>query len=45
MPLPGTMGAPVSGGADVTKFVKVYESLSSRTRTDPVAEDVTATFP
>jgi len=45
MPLPGTMGAPVFGGADVTKFIEAYESLSSRTGTDPAAEDVIATFP
>jgi hypothetical protein len=45
MPLPGTMGAPVFRGADVTKFIKAYESLSSRTRTDPAAEHVIATFP
>jgi hypothetical protein len=44
-PLPGTMGAPVFGGADVTKFVEAYESLFSRTRTDPAAEDDIATFP
>jgi hypothetical protein len=40
MPLPGTMGAPVFGGADVTKFIEAYESLSSRTGTDLVAEKV-----
>jgi hypothetical protein len=45
MPLPGTMGAPVFGGAHVTKFIEAYESLSSRTETDPAAEDVIATFP
>jgi len=45
MPLPDTMGTPVFGEADVTKFVKVYKCLSSRRRTDPVAEDVIATFP
>jgi hypothetical protein len=45
MPLPGTMGAPVFRGADVTKFIEAYESLSSRTGTDPAAEDVIATFP
>jgi hypothetical protein len=45
MPIPGTMGAPVFGGADVTKFIEAYDSLSSRTRTDPAAEDVIATFP
>jgi len=45
MPLPGTMGAPVFGGVDVTKFIEAYESLSSRTGTDLVAEDVIATFP
>jgi len=45
MPLPGTMCAPVFGGADVTKFIEEYESLSSRTGTNPAAEDVIATFP
>jgi hypothetical protein len=39
------LGAPVFGGADVTKLIVVYESLSSRTGTDPAAEDVIATFP
>jgi len=43
MPLRGTMGAPVLGGADVTKFIEPYESLSSRIGTDPVAEDAIAT--
>jgi hypothetical protein len=45
MPLPGTMGPPVFRGADVTKFIEVYKSHSSRTGTDPAAEDVIATFP
>jgi len=45
MPVPGTMGAPVFGGADVTKFIEPYVSLSFRTGTDPAAEDVIATFP
>jgi len=29
---------------DVTKFIEAYESLSSRTGTDPAAEDAIATF-
>jgi len=45
MQLPGTMGTPVFGGADVTKFIEAYKSLSSRTGTDSAAEDVIATFP
>jgi hypothetical protein len=44
MPLPDTMGAPVFGGADVTKFIQAYESLSSRTGTDPAAADFVVTF-
>jgi hypothetical protein len=44
MPLPCTMGAPVFGRADVTKFIQAYESLSSRTGTDPAAQDVIVTF-
>jgi hypothetical protein len=43
MPLPGTMGAPVFGGGDVTKFMEAYESPSSRTGTDPAAGEVIAT--
>jgi len=39
------MGAPVFGGADETNFFKTYEIPSSRTRTDPAAEDAIATFP
>ena len=45
MPLPGTMGAPVFGRADVTKSIEAYESLSSRTVTDPASDDVIAKFP
>jgi len=45
MLLQGTMGAPVFGGADVSKFIEVYERLSSCTGTDLVAEDVISTFP
>jgi hypothetical protein len=45
MPLPANLGAPVFGGADVTKFIEAYKSLCSRTGTDPAAEDVIATFP
>jgi len=45
MPLRGTTGASVFGGADVTEFIDVYESLSSRTGTDLAAEDVIARFP
>jgi hypothetical protein len=45
MPLLGTMGAPGFGGADVTKFMEAYESLSSRTGTDPSKDDVISTFP
>jgi len=44
MPLPGTMGAPVYGGADVTKFIQAYKSLLSHTGTDLAAEDVIATI-
>jgi len=43
-PLLGTMGAPVFAGADITKFIQAYESLSSRTWTALAAEDVIATF-
>jgi hypothetical protein len=39
------MGAPVFGGADITKFIEAYESISYPTRTDPAAEDIIATFP
>jgi len=45
MPLPGAMGAPVFGAADVTQFIEAYKSLFSRTGTDLAAEDVIATFP
>jgi len=45
MPLLGTMGAPVFGGADVTKYIEAYKSLTSSTGTDLAAEDVVATFP
>ena len=45
MPLPSTMGAPVFGGEDITKFIEAYESLSSCTGTDPAAEYDLATFP
>lgn len=44
MPLLGTMGAPVIGGADVPKFIEAYESLSSHTGTNPAADDVMATL-
>jgi len=37
MPHLGTMGTPVFGGADVTKFIEPYESLSPRNETDPAA--------
>jgi hypothetical protein len=40
MPLPGTMGAPVFGGADVTKFIEGYKILSSCTGTDQATEHV-----
>jgi len=45
IPLPGTLGAPVFGGADVTKFIEAYYSPSYGTGKDPAAEDVIATFP
>jgi hypothetical protein len=45
MLLPGTVGGPVFGGADVTKFIKAYESLLSPTGTDPSKDDVISTFP
>jgi hypothetical protein len=41
---PGTMGAPVFGRADVTTFIKVKDSLSWHTGTDPAAKDVIAMF-
>ena len=44
MPLPGTMDAPGFGIADVSNFIGAYNSLSSRTRTDPAAEDGIPTF-
>jgi len=44
MPLPGIMGAPVFGGADVTKSIDAYKSLCSCTVTHPAAKDVIATF-
>jgi len=45
IPLPGTMGTPVFGGADITKPIKAYESISSRTVTDLAADDDIAMFP
>jgi len=44
MPLPGTMGASFSGGADVIKFFKAYKSLSSCTGTDPAAKETIGTL-
>jgi len=45
MPQLGTMGAPVCGGADITKFIEEYQSLSSRIGTDTVPKQVIAKFP
>jgi len=45
MPLPGTMGATVFGGADVTKFIEANNSLPSCTRTNPLTKDVITTIP
>jgi len=45
MPLPGTIGAPVFRGADVTTFIEPYKGLSSHTGTELVAKDVITTFP
>jgi hypothetical protein len=42
--LRGTIGASVFRVADVTKVIDTIESPFSRTKTDPVAEDVIATF-
>jgi hypothetical protein len=45
MALPGTIGAQVFGGEDINTSIEEYESLSSRTASDPVDEDVIATIP
>ena len=45
IPLPGTLCTLVIGGADDTKSIEAYESLSSGTGTNLAAEDVIATFP
>jgi hypothetical protein len=45
MPLHGTIGAPVFGGADITKFCEAYKSSSSCTGADSAAKDVMAIFP
>jgi len=42
--LPGTLSIPGISGADVSKFIKEYDSLSSHTWTDPVSELINATF-
>jgi hypothetical protein len=42
IPLAGTMGAPVFGGAGITKCIEEYQCLSSRIVTDPAAEDINA---
>jgi len=43
MPLLGTLGTPVFGGADVTNFIEAYKCLSSRTWTNLAADDLIAT--
>ena len=45
MQLPEITGISVFRGADITKFIKVYKSYSSYTRTNLVAKDIVATFP
>jgi len=39
------MGAPVFGGADVTKLILLYDRISFRTGTDLVPEDMIVTYP
>jgi len=39
-----TMSVLIFRGADVTKFIKGYESLPSLSEIDPAAEDVIATY-
>jgi len=38
------MGAPVYRGAEVSKFINIYKSISSSTGTNPAAQDVTPIF-
>jgi hypothetical protein len=45
MPLPGTMGALVHGGAHVMNFIEEYQSITCRTGTNPVDEDMISTIP
>jgi hypothetical protein len=45
MPLLGNMSTPVFRGADITKFIKPYESLASYTGTDPAADNMLAMYP
>jgi len=45
MPLPATMGAPVFGGEDVPIFNGPYGSLSTRSGTDQMVEDVITMCP
>jgi hypothetical protein len=45
MPLPGTMGALVHGGAHVMEFIEEYQSVTSRTVTDPVDKNIISTIP
>jgi hypothetical protein len=45
MPLPGTRGSPVFGGADITTVIKVYDGLFSCIATIPAAGDVHTMFP
>jgi len=45
IPLPGTQDTHVFTGADITKLIKAYESLSSRTGIDLAADDDIAMFP
>lgn len=45
MPHQGTRGAPDCGGANITKLIKAYDTLSSRTGTNVVANKIIASFP
>ena len=45
MPLPGTLGAPRFNGADVTRFLEIYESIARHTGTNPDQEDFVDIFP
>ena len=45
MPLPGTLGAPRFDGADVTRFLEIYESIACHMGTNPDQDDVVDIFP